>query len=124
MLRRKYLNSKAGNKITNKAAAAPSSSARLNRLKKSVNCVSCAPNMKLVPDTTQSEYINERRIKQYVCNGDTHVTPKTRTCGNNGKCDVTKDLSTLSQGIYIQDALPAKCVLNEPKKPMVHNTKC
>tara|TARA_B100001063_G_C16622318_1_gene481371 strand:- start:149 stop:523 length:375 start_codon:yes stop_codon:yes gene_type:complete len=124
MLRRKYLNSKARNKITNKAAAAPSSSARLNRLKKSVNCVSCAPDMKLVPDTTQSEYISEKRVKQHVCNGDTRVTPKTRTCHNNGDCDVTKDLSILSQGSYVETALPAKCVINQPKKPMAHNIKC
>ena len=124
MLRRKYLNSKARNKITNKAAAAPSSSTRLNRLKKSVNCVSCSPDMKLVPDTPQSQYIVEKRVKQHVCNGNTRVTPVSRTCDNNGKCHVTKDLSILSQGTYTETALPAKCVLNEPKKPMVHNISC
>ena len=135
MLRRKYLNSKARNKVTNKAAVAPSSSTRLNRLKTPIICVSCAPDMKLVPDTTQSEYIGEKRVKQYICNGDTNTTPKIRTCKNtysnrnsnsinNNICHVTKDVSIMSQGKYIENALPGKCVLNQPKKPMVHNTIC
>ena len=124
MLRLKYLNSKGGSKTTNKAAVAPSSSSRLRNLKKSVTCTDCAPDMKLVPDRSQADYITEKRVRQHICNGNTRVAPEPRTCANNKVCDVTKDLSIPSQGNYIENSVPGKCSLVQHKKPMVKNNVC
>lgn len=137
MLARKYRAMRNSGGGYNKAAAAPSSSTRLNRLKKNCHpsCVGTDTVFKRLPDTTQGEFIHEKRVKQFVCNGNTKVTPEDKNCSNraligstisgskkNTKvCLVTKDISVLSQGTYTETALPAKCVLNEPKKPMIHN---
>jgi len=137
MLARKYRAMRnSGGGSYNKAGAAPSSSTRLNRLRKNCrpSCLNTETVFKRVPDTTQGEFIHEKRVKQFVCNGDTKTTPENNNCSNrpligsfvsgskNTKvCLVTKDLSVLSQGTYTETALPGKCVLNEPKKPIIHN---
>jgi hypothetical protein len=124
MLARKYRAMRNSGGGYNKAAAAPSSSLRLNKLKNKCD-PSCAsreePVFKRVPDTSQSEFIAEKRVKQFICNGDTKVTPKKNTCSNGKICNVTKDMTIMSQSTYTETALPGKCVLNQPKKPMIHN---
>lgn len=74
-----------------------------------------------IPENTQNEYIQEKRVKQVICNGETNVTPKQNSCANGKVCNVTKDLYTITQNEYIENYLPEKCVLNEPKKPLAKN---
>ena len=131
MLARKFYAQRysGGSNGVNKAAITPSTSNRLNRIKKNLNSATYAPSFKRVPDNTQGEYITEKRIKQHICNGDTNVEPVTRTCANSNKsgvgkakiCNVTKDLQFQSQGKYVETSLPAKCVLNQTKKDMINN---
>ena len=137
MLARKYRAMRNSGGGQNKTAAAPSSSFRLNKLRKSCNssCNGDNPVFKRAPESSQGQYITEKRIKQGICNGDTDVTPKDNKCANREHfytsvsgskkntivCNVTKDSSVMTQGNYIENSLPAKCVLNEPKKPMIKN---
>lgn len=138
MLARKYRAMRNSGGGHNKTAAAPSSSFRLNKLRRSCNTSSNGDNpvFKRLPESSQGQYITEKRIKQSICNGDTKGVPEDNKCANREHfyssvsgskkntivCNVTKDLSTPTQGNYIENSLPAKCVLNEPKKPMIKNT--
>lgn len=119
MLARKHY-AQRNNNIVNNIRSSTSSYTRLGRLKNS--CVNNTGKFKRVPNIPQSEYIYEKRVQQYICNGNTNDEPEPKSCSNNKKyCDITKDLYTETQGVYIETKLPGKCVLNEDKKPMIKN---
>lgn len=124
MLAKKFYSQRFQKKSRNGASVAPSSSSRIKNLKnKCCNDGSSKlkPLFKLVPNISQSAYIEEQRIKTVQCNGDTNVTPKIQTCTNNKVCNVTKDLTMQTQGDYISHSLPEKCGFTQTKKPFVKN---
>ena len=121
MLARKYRAMRNSGGGSNTAAIAPSSSVRLNNVKRPGMSFSNAPSFKIVPEIPQSEYIAEKRVKQYICNGNTNVTPTTKSCTNSKTCDVHKNMSIFTQNDYVENALPAKCVINQTKKPRAEN---
>lgn len=124
MLARKFYAQRFRKFSKNNASVAPSSSNRIRNLKNKCcesGTTSSKPLFKLVPDVTQSAYIEEQRIKTVQCIGSTDVTPKQRICANNKVCNITKDLTRQTQGDYISHSLPEKCGFTQAKKPFIKN---
>ena len=125
MLRRKFYAQRNNGSTSNPGASTSGSRLRMNTLKRQR---SANFNFLRVPDVTQQQYIEEKRVKEIVCTGATDVTPQTtcanyngKTIGNKKVCSITKDLTTKTQGDYTASYIPEKCVLTQEKKPMGNN---
>lgn len=125
MLRRKFYAQRNNRSTSNPGASSSSSSLRMNNVKRQQ---AADFTFLRVPDVTQQQYIEEKRVKEIECTANTNV-PSQSTCANyNGKtignkkvCSITKDLTTKTQGDYVSSYTPGKCALTQEQKPMGNN---
>lgn len=119
MLAKKYYAQKGNSKgKMNTLSLSGTTYSRINRLK--IQQVDPS-EFKRVPEIPQSQYIKEKMIREIQCT-DVSFSGGNPTCANNGICNITKDLDTKSQGVYVERIYSKKCILDESlKKPFVKN---
>jgi|AntAceMinimDraft_13_1070369.scaffolds.fasta_scaffold13640_1 hypothetical protein len=117
MLARKYYAQRGTNRDTiNKASIAPSSSSRLNNIKRNV-----CNTYKQYPLNTSSLHIKELRANAKKCESTGNdPDPQNNNGTKNGQCQTIHNMSTKTQGEYIHDYV--YCPLDEElRKPTIKN---